>query len=159
GNGRLGDEQNPLGPQVLCEAFVNACKELEADIRAKLVIIKLFDKFVLNNMQDVLEKANKLLIEQGVMPDLKVVRRQQGNRPSAYRPAPTTLDGQTGQVVAEPGNPEVFGFLQELMAEQRALGAIPTLIPIGGGSGGFGGGAGTSGQGGGTLPVLSQGDL
>ena len=39
-------DNNPLQPKVLFEAFIPAAKKMDADIKVRLVIYKLFDKFV-----------------------------------------------------------------------------------------------------------------
>src|SRR5690554_3649996 len=159
GNQRLTDDQNPLGPQVLGEAFAAACGELEVDIEAKLVVLKLFDKFVLSNLQSVYERANSSLIAVGVMPDLKSVRP---SRKAYSNPAPTqrpasasvTFDGHTGQPVADAGSAEMFGLLRELMAGHRNQGA-----PLTGGAMESMTGYAGAGESGAHLPVLSQMDL
>lgn len=155
GNQRLSDDRNPLGPQVLGEAFAAACGELEVDIEAKLVVLKLFDKFVLSNLQGIYERANSSLIALGVMPDLKSVRparKAYSNPNPANRAAPVTVDGHTGQPVADTGGAEVFGLLRELMAEHR--GQAGTLT-----SGGLADPAGLAGTPNANLPVLSQVEL
>lgn len=67
----VNDENNPLGPAQLSDAFVLACQELELDIRAKLVVFKLYEKFVLGDLQDVYDWSNESLIASGVMPEIK----------------------------------------------------------------------------------------
>jgi len=158
GNQRLADDQNPLSPQVLVEAFATACSELEVEIEAKLVVLKLFDKFVMANLQAVYEQANNSLINLGVLPDLKSVRptRKAYSNPSSPRPATesVTLDGQTGQPVADAGSAEMFGLLRELMAGHRNQGA-----PLTGGAMESMTGYAGAGESGAHLPVLSQMDL
>ncbi|OZG72498.1 hypothetical protein BTA51_15360 [Hahella sp. CCB-MM4] len=84
------DQSNPLGPARITKNFAAACQDLEMDIKAKLVFFKLFEKHVLGHVKSMLEASNKYLIEQGVIPDMSVVRpvpvpRYQG-------PARQTLD-------------------------------------------------------------------
>src|SRR5690606_2579283 len=154
------DASNPLGPRVLCVAFRASCEELTADIRAKLVLLKLFEKFTLSGLQELYQAANALLVEQGVMPDLKAAAKPM--RPARPQGAPG-LGGvqRSAGMAAAPGTPEeaeVFGALRELLAEQRIEGRIPTLMPLErGAAGGFV--MGTPGATQGSVPVLSQVDL
>ena len=67
----------PASPEVLCDSFASASADLEVDLKAKLVIFKLFEKYVLNQMVDVYQNANHLLIQSGVLTNLK---RQKSNR-------------------------------------------------------------------------------
>src|SRR5690606_16489903 len=48
---KIDDRSNPLGPRMLCEAFVDACRRLGVDIKVKLIIFKLFEKFVLADLE------------------------------------------------------------------------------------------------------------
>ncbi len=42
----LSDSQMPLSPEVICGGVSEACADLDIDIRAKLVVLKLFDKLL-----------------------------------------------------------------------------------------------------------------
>lgn len=81
---KVYQKNNPIGPAVVCESFVKTTQELDADIKAKLVLFKLFDKYVVNNLHEVYETLNALLIEQNILPSLKHSRAQ--HNPSG-RPA------------------------------------------------------------------------
>jgi len=63
-------KNNPLGPDAVCHAFVEAAKSLDADIKAKLVLFKLFDQYVVNDLGETYRTLNDTLIEQGVLPSL-----------------------------------------------------------------------------------------
>ena len=75
----LDESRLPAGPEMLCEAFDSASAELDVHLKARLVIFKLFEKYVLNHMNDVYQHANKLLIQSGILPDLK---RHKVNKPA-----------------------------------------------------------------------------
>ncbi|MEX1033026.1 MAG: DUF1631 domain-containing protein [Cellvibrionaceae bacterium] len=62
---------NPLGPDVICNAFVSAARELEADIKAKLVLFKLFDQYVVSELPAIYDGLNATLIEHNVLPSLR----------------------------------------------------------------------------------------
>jgi len=77
------ERSNPLGPQKLCEAFVTSIENLEVDIRVRLILLKLFERLVMQNMLQVYDNANDLLIKAGVLPDL--TRRREAERPKPER--------------------------------------------------------------------------
>lgn len=67
----LIEQQNPLGPTVLCKCFLAAGRHLGVDIKVKLIILKLFDRYVLSGAGQLYAQANQLLIATGVLPGLK----------------------------------------------------------------------------------------
>lgn len=73
----LSAEQTPASPEVLCDCFATGCTALDVEIKARLVVFKLFEKYVLAELGAVYTEANQLLIQAGVMPDLKKQRAQQ----------------------------------------------------------------------------------
>lgn len=120
-NTSLSAEANPLGPQCLCEAFQQACLELEINIRAKLVIYKLFEKFVLSELADVYDWTNKFLAEQGVLPQIKP---QSSSKAKPYRPSAPSSASVSQQTAHSPadedsGQDEVFSLLRGLLATAK----------------------------------------
>ncbi|WP_339806014.1 DUF1631 domain-containing protein [uncultured Marinobacter sp.] len=67
----LADRQMPLSPEVICIGLGEASSELEIDIRARLVVIKLFDRLLVDRLEDLYREANRLLVTEGVLPDLR----------------------------------------------------------------------------------------
>ncbi|WP_148862447.1 DUF1631 domain-containing protein [Marinobacter fonticola] len=67
----LQDRQMPLSPEVICSGLQEACNDLDIDIRAKLVVLKLFDKLFIARLDNLYRDANTLLVKSGVLPDMK----------------------------------------------------------------------------------------
>lgn len=67
----LSDSQMPLSPEVICGGVAEACSDLDIDIRAKLVVLKLFDRLLADNLGHFYHEANRTLIAEGVLPDMK----------------------------------------------------------------------------------------
>jgi hypothetical protein len=110
----LDENTNPLAPRPLCEAFLDACRGLGVEIKVKLIILKLFERFVLNGLDRVYAEANQQLIDAGVLPHLKIAPpRNTGRTASGYtgRTATTTPDSEHDQ--------EAFSALQGLLAHMR----------------------------------------
>lgn len=112
---------NPLGPQALADAFVTACSTLDVDIRIRIILLKLFERYVMENLGGCYDDANRALAEAGVLSDLRHVLRRSPSAGSRRR------GGDTDPLLeaTETG----FAMLQALLAQQR-------------GSGGYGGGSG-----------------
>lgn len=130
------DHNNPLGPQKLCEAFRSVCDQLALDIRAKLVVYKLFDKFTLGAIGELYNAANELLIEQGVMPVIKpgyaVPPRPASPQVAASRqPDQSTGIGLAAGVQEEPEDAEIFEFLRGLLSDgQTQLRQSGPILPV-----------------------------
>ncbi|GGE71652.1 hypothetical protein GCM10011533_25030 [Streptosporangium jomthongense] len=67
----LADNQMPLSPEVICGGVAEACADLDIDIRAKLVVLKLFDRLLADTLGDFYQEANRTLVSEGVLPDVK----------------------------------------------------------------------------------------
>ena len=67
----LSSVQIPLSPEMLCESFLEGCAVLDVDIQVRLVVLKLFEKYVLKEMAALYVEANQSLVKQGILPNLK----------------------------------------------------------------------------------------
>ena len=99
-NMNIDQAHTPCSPETLIHGFVDGCKDLDIDITAKLVVYKLFDKYVLSDTVSVYSEANLALTADGVMPDLKQVKKS--TKSSHKTPDPqsnSTIDGVTGELI------------------------------------------------------------
>jgi hypothetical protein len=71
GGNRMDDATNPVGPATLAHAFRQAMRELTVEVRVKLIIYKLFDRYVLAGIDDMYEEINNELANAGVLPQLR----------------------------------------------------------------------------------------
>lgn len=124
---KLDDRSNPLGPAALCGFFLDACGSLGVEIKVKLIILKLFEKYVLADLDQLYAEANQALVVAGVLPELKSApARRNPSRSAPARGArePAAGQGGSGGAYADEGVQEVFGALQELLSQARGT-AIP----------------------------------
>ncbi len=122
---KIDDKSNPLGPQQLCENFLEACRSLGVEIKVKLIILKLFERYVLTDLTQLYAEANQTLMAAGILPELhSTPPRKTGNRPAtpgSNSPA-NTFSGTPEY--PEEGFHEAFGALQTLLSELRGS-ALP----------------------------------
>lgn len=119
-NVSLSEETNPLGPQSLCDAFQHACTELEVDIRAKLVVYKLFEKFVLIELAEVYDWSNQFMIQNGVLPQIKTPVSTKAKQSSSSISSATSEAGSNEQFDSpDNGQDEVFSLLRGLLATSK----------------------------------------
>lgn len=115
------DQANPMGPTLLCEFFLQAGRSLGMEIKVKLIILKLFEKYVLADADHLYGEANRLLIATGVLPELKALpSRRATDRPEKPRTA-RLADPALVQVAdkLDQSVQEVFSALQELVGQLR----------------------------------------
>lgn len=132
---KIDEKNNPIGPRALCEAFLEACRDLGVEIKVKLIIFKLFEKSVLGDLDQLYAEVNQLLITAGVLPELKSApprrnpERSAAGRGARADGAAAAADGSGG--AGDEGMQEVFGVLQSLLAEVRGSGMPARELPAG----------------------------
>ncbi len=71
GGYKIDEASNPVAPATLSQAFREALQELSADMRVKLIIYKLFDRYVLSMLEELYQEINGELVRAGVLPQLR----------------------------------------------------------------------------------------
>ncbi len=133
GQKEIGDDDNPLGPQIICRAFRDACGVVETSVEVKLIILKLFDIHIIGEAQELYAEINDLLIEKGVLPTIKreVTKRAGGNTGEAGIAAPDTAPA-AAQAAHNPVDGDVataglMNALQHVMNATGGAGAAGTV--------------------------------
>ncbi|MFJ2366138.1 DUF1631 domain-containing protein [Pseudomonas sp. NPDC087697] len=124
----LDDSHNPMGPAMLCEYFLQAWRNLGVEIKVKLIILKLFERYVLSDADQLYAQANQLLIATGVLPELKAApARRATDRADASAHAESSESGaRSNSAHIDESVQEVFAALQELLYHVRGS-VAPTL--------------------------------
>ncbi|MCU7649095.1 DUF1631 domain-containing protein [Pseudomonas piscis] len=126
---RLAEGENPLGPAPLCEYFLQAGRSLGVEIKVKLIILKLFERYVLREAEQLYAEANQLLIATGILPDLLPAPARRASdrvRAEVQDEAGQGGAGKTGQHPFDESVQEVFAALQTLLLHVRGS-VAPTL--------------------------------
>ena len=116
--------ENPMGPHTLCRAFAEACHPLGMDIKARLILFKLFDRKVIAPLGRFYAQANDLLIGEGLLP--------QGGRSRAEAPSPGAARGRsaTAEGAADPQAERAFAGLQQLLAQALPRADVDASAPV-----------------------------
>lgn len=80
-------EGHPLDPETFCQAFREALRALDLEIRIRLVILKLFDQHVASRLGPLYEEVNAYLVGRGILPDLRQGPAPRASAPSREGPA------------------------------------------------------------------------
>ncbi len=128
GGTRIDDATNPIGPALLAQAFRQSMRELSADMRVKLIIYKLFDRYVMASLDELYQETNAELMRAGVLPQLRhEVMRNTAGSPSAAAggavapgdiPAPLPADDSEASA-------ELLQTLRTLFGARRAHPSVP----------------------------------
>jgi hypothetical protein len=114
---------NPMAPEHLCSAFTEAIQALEIQIRERLILLKQFDRYVVSNLGMLLDEANRILVQAGVIPNFRFHGKtgQQhsvsGNRESQEHASEQNQNRPGGDAAS---NNAVFDQIHQLLARQRA---------------------------------------
>lgn len=122
---------NPMAPEHLCSAFTGAIQALEIQIRERLILLKQFDRYVISNLGMLLDEANRILIQAGIIPHFRYrgTSGQQhstpGDQAETGSPEGTAASGENHQAGSQANN-AVFEQIHQLLAQQRANAGIPS---------------------------------
>ncbi|WEN14556.1 DUF1631 domain-containing protein [Rhodanobacter sp. AS-Z3] len=83
GGTKVDETNNPVAPAILSQSFRQALHELSADMRVKLIIYKLFDRYVLSCLEELYRDINDELVRAGVLPQLRHEISRGGNARAA----------------------------------------------------------------------------
>lgn len=122
---KIDDGSNPVGPSALSQAFRQAMRELNAEMRVKLIIYKLFDRYVLALLDELYQEINAELIRAGVLPQLRHEVARAGN---AGRAASGSTAGGTVAAGAEGAEGGAFLAEDESAASNELLQTLRTLF-------------------------------
>ncbi len=116
GGHKIDDAGNPVAPAILSQSFRHALHELSADMRVKLIIYKLFDRYVLSSLEELYQEINLELVRAGVLPQLRhEVTRHPGAKPAAAGAGPADM-GVAASATAEESGEIPSDLLQTLHA-------------------------------------------
>jgi len=119
---KVYQQNNPVGPNAICDAFIDASRGLDIDVKARLVLYKLFDNLLTDKMGELLESLNGILIDSNILVSLK--REGQAKRPPAP-PAGASAQSFGNQVYDEQTN-QVLSTLRNLLGTHSRREARPS---------------------------------
>lgn len=128
GGGKVSDANNPIGPATLANAFRIAVREFEVNVQVKLIVFKLFERYVIAGLEAAYDEVNIELIRAGVLPQVRhTVARNPGSAGSpggpAALPAPGMEEderlGQPNDEISDALQAEVYHTLRSLLAGRR----------------------------------------
>jgi len=124
---QIDEQSNPLDPQQICTAFAKAAEILDLNIKARIILYKQFDRFVISRLGKIYNQANDWLVNAGVLPKIR----------STVRKAADEGIYDTDQAGGAPAGADVASHmlglneLRSLLSELRAVGLpVPSVVAI-----------------------------
>lgn len=116
---RIDEDNNPLDPKQLADIFIEVCQDkLEVNIKAKLILYKLFEKHVLKQLGHLYADANQILMEAGILP--KVPKELDRNKVLHGGAHSESQEGEPQTQFEEPAtaSPSQTAFIQPSVNQQ-----------------------------------------
>lgn len=120
----LLNTNNPLGPEVIGKAFMGSMAELDCQVKIKLLLVTLFNKYMPRQIKSMYREINQHLVEKGVLEKIRLGAKKRAEASEAQPPAQADARPETSAATGETG---LFAALQQLLT--RGLsgggGALP----------------------------------
>lgn len=117
---KVNDSNNPLDPAQICQAIGKALRALDMDIRCKVILLKHLDRTVIAELKNIYSLANDLMINAGILPQIRFGIKKQESMGSASNAAQPTQEF-TGVAPASSEQPLSAG---SLSGTATSVGAI-----------------------------------
>ena len=132
GDAGLAAKDNPFSPEVVCDAFKLACRQLDCDASVRRVFLKLFDDQVLDEIRSVYKAVNALLVRNSILPQIRYSIARGGDAgggPAGTGQAQSTPMSAAPDAGSGPAQ-DLFSMLQTLVANNAAAARMPAGMPM-----------------------------
>ncbi len=130
---QINEKNNPLDPEQICLAFSKASGILELDIKARIILLKQFDRFVIAKLPNVYAQANQMLINAGVLPKIQLRSEKNGSttgNQTGSSNSSAQSDDQTTENLASDSHVGLIE-LRNLLDGLRTVGiATPSVVAL-----------------------------
>lgn len=135
----ISDRNMPLDPGLIASAFKDGLQLLDLGVTEKVLVLRVFQQQLLGDLSVVLDEANQLFIDAGILPELKVAFAGSGSG----KPAPKPEKRAEAVKPTHTDTEEIFSFLQGLLGKGvmpaqggpagmlAAAGGVPGGMPAG----------------------------
>jgi hypothetical protein len=131
GDAGLQSEDNPFGPESICDAYQHACSALDANPKVRGMLIKLFDDHVVDEVRSIYKAVNALLVKNSILPKIRYGVSKKADGPKKVgkdgKPVPDEEDEEEKEKKA--------GAEGDAPSEQNLFSMLQKLVGAGGGGG------------------------
>ncbi len=120
GDASLQPEDNPFTPQAICDAYKQTCRQIDSNVNVRMVLLKLFDDHVLDDIRAVYKAVNALLVQNAILPKIRGYaagqQKQAKAAPPVARPAAENRESVApADDKPAAGEQDFFSVLQNLL--------------------------------------------
>lgn len=83
---RVNENNNPLDPAQICAAVSEGLNALDLDVKCKVILLKHLDRTVITELRNIYSLANELMINAGILPQVRFDVRKNPNANMASAP-------------------------------------------------------------------------
>ena len=139
GDASLQTDDNPFTPQAICDAYKDTCRQLDSNVEVRMVLLRLFDDHVVDEIRAVYKAVNALLIQNSILPKIRLSARKEPGKPLTSTKAAGEAPKATAKAEqkAPEGEQDLFSILKNLRASSMppAGAAGATGTPVAGAAG------------------------
>ena len=116
GDAGLHPDDNPFAPQAVCDAYKQTCSQVDSNVAVRMVLLKLFDDHVLDEIRGIYKAVNALLVQNAILPKIRGVggvRQERDRKAEAKKEEPAEAEDSAG-------GQDFFTLLQNLVSKNPA---------------------------------------
>ncbi len=114
----IDEDTNPISPKNLTSLFFSSCSNFEVDEQSQLVISKQFDKVMAKEFQELYSKINELLVNNGILPDLKSKKKKTKEQKATQSKQEPPKKTESSKPLSG-DDEDLINVLYELLAKRR----------------------------------------
>ncbi|MEO8157748.1 MAG: DUF1631 family protein [Betaproteobacteria bacterium] len=120
GDASLQAEDNPFTPQAICDAYKDTCRQIDSNVEVRMVMLRLFDDHVADEIRAVYKAVNALLVQNSILPKIRMAARKDATRPPARPPAEAPKAAAPAEQKPADGEQDLFSILKNLRASSAS---------------------------------------
>ena len=126
GDANLGAEDNPFSPQAICDAYKHTCRGIEPSVAVRMILLRLFDDHVIDDIRSVYKAVNALLVKNSILPTIRFAASR--NPKDKLAAAGGQEDDEAVETPARPaekaagGEQDFFALMQKMLAANQTTG-------------------------------------
>lgn len=115
--------KNPFDPGVLAEAFMAACRDTEAPLKVRLLLVTMWDKHMQDAVASTYHEINQYLVEKGILPRIRHEIRRGASTTAEI--AAIAAQAAVEAVQAAEADGDVFAAMQQWFQTAAQRGTLP----------------------------------
>lgn len=125
----MTQHKNPLGVEVIANAFIAACGESDARLKVRLLLVTMWDRQMQNGILSTYHEVNQYLVEKDILPKIKRdIKRKDMSQVEQIASAAAHAAVQAIAMAEEDG--DVFETMRHLMNAAAMRGGMPGLAGV-----------------------------